>query len=116
MGKSYKGLLEIRVDTFNLCESQGLCIEISKKHLKTHLDSYTHIIIMLNCLYTRVGTLSCNALCQYGNISEHLINNSNLTSLWKGAMLFSPCTTNNRLVSCYHCVIYIRILSMSSYY
>ena len=51
-----------------------------------------------------VDTLPCDALCHYGNISEHLMGGSNLTQYWKRTKVYSPCTTKYKFVSDY-CVL-----------
>lgn len=66
------------------------------------LNSSIIIYTVILCSFsTHVDTLLCNTLCQYGNISEHLIDGSNLTQFWKRARIFIPFTTDYELVSDY---------------
>ena len=56
-------------------------------------------------IFLHVDTLSCDALlgvCQYGNISEHLIDGANLTEFWKRAKIFIPFATDYKFVSGYY--------------
>ena len=46
-----------------------------------------------------IDTLTRDAACKNGNTIECLMNNSDLTQLWKGARVFTPCTTNYKCVS-----------------
>ena len=47
-----------------------------------------------------IDTLTRDAACKNGNISECLMNNSDIPQLWKRrARVFTPCITNYKYVS-----------------